>query len=55
VGDLASYITCSEYGLSETELLELLMPTDDPESLIETKNGHFSFATFKKIHREMGE
>ncbi|XP_016940916.3 protein qui-1 isoform X1 [Drosophila suzukii] len=53
VGDLASYITCSEYGLSETELLELLMPTDDPESLIETKNGHFSFATFKKIHREM--
>ncbi|XP_041675589.1 NACHT domain- and WD repeat-containing protein 1 isoform X2 [Drosophila eugracilis] len=53
VGDLASYITCSEYGLSETELLELLMPTDDPESLIETKNGQFSFATFKKIHREM--
>ncbi|XP_016958398.1 protein qui-1 isoform X2 [Drosophila biarmipes] len=53
VGDLASYVTCSEYGLSETELLELLMPTDDPESLIETKSGHFSFATFKKIHREM--
>ncbi|XP_016984916.1 uncharacterized protein LOC108048641 isoform X2 [Drosophila rhopaloa] len=53
VSGLAAYITCSEYGLSETELLELLMPTDDPESLIETKNGHFSFATFKKIHREM--
>ncbi|XP_020814996.1 uncharacterized protein LOC110189304 isoform X1 [Drosophila serrata] len=53
VGGLAAYITCSEYGLTETELLELLMPTDDPESLIETKSGHFSFATFKKIHREM--
>ncbi|XP_033234767.1 NACHT domain- and WD repeat-containing protein 1 isoform X1 [Drosophila pseudoobscura] len=53
VGSLAAYITCSEYGLSETELLELLMPTDDPESLIDTRSGHFSFATFKKIHREM--
>nr|XP_043066337.1 uncharacterized protein LOC108122468 isoform X3 [Drosophila bipectinata] len=53
VGSLAAYITCSEYGLTETELLELLMPTDDPETLIETKAGHFSFATFKKIHREM--
>ncbi|KAH8402086.1 hypothetical protein KR009_009573 [Drosophila setifemur] len=53
VASLAAYITCSEYGLTETELLELLMPTDDPESLIETKAGHFSFATFKKIHREM--
>ncbi|SPP75848.1 uncharacterized protein LOC117581052 isoform X1 [Drosophila guanche] len=53
VGGLAAYITCSEYGLSETELLELLMPTDDPESLIDTRSGHFSFATFKKIHREM--
>lgn len=55
VGSLAAYITCSEYGLTETELLELHMPTDDPETLIETKAGHFSFATFKKIHREMGK
>ncbi|XP_030380851.1 NACHT domain- and WD repeat-containing protein 1 [Scaptodrosophila lebanonensis] len=53
VGSLAAYITCAEYGLSETELLELLMPTDDPESLIETRNGHFSFSSFKKIHNEM--
>ncbi|EDW85717.1 uncharacterized protein Dwil_GK23222 [Drosophila willistoni] len=53
VGSLAAYITCSEYGLSETELLELLMPTEDPESFIDTKNGSFSFSSFKKIHREM--
>ncbi|KRF80475.1 uncharacterized protein Dvir_GJ22444, isoform E [Drosophila virilis] len=53
VASLAAYITCSEYGLTETELLELLMPTDDPESLIETQNGHFSFASFKKIHKQM--
>lgn len=55
VASLAAYITCSEYGLTETELLELLMPTDDPESLIDTHNGHFSFASFKKIHKQMGK
>ncbi|XP_017838402.1 NACHT domain- and WD repeat-containing protein 1 isoform X2 [Drosophila busckii] len=53
VASLAAYISCSEYGLTETELLELLMPIDDPESLIDTHNGHFSFASFKKIHRQM--
>ncbi|XP_034104152.1 protein qui-1 isoform X1 [Drosophila albomicans] len=53
VASLAAYITCSEYGLTETELLELLMPTDDPESMIDTHNGHFSFASFKKIHSQM--
>lgn len=55
VASLAAYITCSEYGLTETELLELLMPTDDPESQIDTHNGQFSFASFKKIHSQMGE
>ncbi|XP_030246906.1 NACHT domain- and WD repeat-containing protein 1 isoform X2 [Drosophila navojoa] len=55
VASLAAYITCSEYGLTETELLELLMPTDDPESLIDTHNGHFSFASFKKIHKQMDQ
>ncbi|XP_034478202.1 NACHT domain- and WD repeat-containing protein 1 [Drosophila innubila] len=53
VASLAAYITCSEYGLTETELLELLMPTDDPESQIDTQSGHFSFASFKKIHSQM--
>ncbi|EDW02743.1 uncharacterized protein LOC6560627 isoform X2 [Drosophila grimshawi] len=53
VASLAAYISCSEYGLTETELLELLMPTDDPESQIDTHNGHFSFASFKKIHKQM--
>ncbi|KAH8415930.1 hypothetical protein KR222_003913 [Zaprionus bogoriensis] len=53
VGSLAAYISCSEYGLTETELLELLMPTDDPESQIDTHNGQFSFASFKKIHSQM--
>lgn len=52
---LASYLTLSEYGLTEIELLELLMPIDDPAALLSTQNGHFSFSTFKKIHLEMGK
>ncbi|KAL9915704.1 protein qui-1 isoform 2-T16 [Glossina fuscipes fuscipes] len=50
---LACYITLSEYGLSETELLELLMPVDDPEAVLETENGNFCFSSLKKIHNEM--
>lgn len=52
---LASLITCSEYGLSETELLELLMPTDDPEKLIESINGNVNFSSFAQIRNEMGK
>lgn len=54
-GRLASLITCSEYGLSETELLELLMPTDDPEKLIESINGNVNFSSFAQIRNEMGK
>lgn len=52
---LASYITCTEYGLTETELLELLMPTDSPDIMIDTKDGNFNFATFRKIRNEMSK
>ncbi|XP_037948244.1 NACHT and WD repeat domain-containing protein 2-like isoform X2 [Teleopsis dalmanni] len=52
-GRLAAYITCAEYGLTETELLELLMPTDEPEAFVETEHGNFNFSTFKRIHNEM--
>lgn len=54
-GRLASLITCSEYGLSETELLELLMPTDDPDKLIESANGNFNFSSFAQVRNEMGK
>nr|XP_036226005.1 NACHT domain- and WD repeat-containing protein 1 isoform X1 [Bactrocera oleae]XP_036226006.1 NACHT domain- and WD repeat-containing protein 1 isoform X1 [Bactrocera oleae] len=50
---LAGYITCSEFGLSETELLELLMPTEDPEMFVDTERGNFNFSTFKQIHNDM--
>lgn len=54
-GRLAAYLTLSEYGLSETELLELLMPIDDPEASISTEKGNFCFSSLKKIHNEMGK
>ena len=54
-GRFAGLITCSEYGLTETELLELMMPTDNPEAVIETYQGNFNFSTFRKIRNEMSE
>ncbi|XP_020716255.1 NACHT domain- and WD repeat-containing protein 1 isoform X2 [Ceratitis capitata] len=53
VSRLAGYITCSEFGLSETELLELVMLTDDPEAFVDTEHGNFNFSTFKQIHNDM--
>ncbi|XP_052750430.1 protein qui-1 [Galleria mellonella] len=42
---LASYITCSEFGLTELELLELLMPTSNSEAVITLKDANFNFST----------
>ncbi|XP_055527282.1 protein qui-1 isoform X1 [Wyeomyia smithii] len=50
---LAIYITCSEYGLTETEFLELLMPTADSEALIDSREGGFNFSTFRTFRNEM--
>ncbi|XP_053677511.1 protein qui-1 [Anopheles nili] len=50
---LAVYITCSEYGLTETELLELLMPTQDADVAIDTREGDFNFSTFRTIRNQM--
>ncbi|XP_049297951.1 protein qui-1 isoform X1 [Anopheles funestus] len=50
---LAIYITCSEYGLTETELLELLMPTQDAELVIDSHEGDFNFSTFRTIRNQM--
>ncbi|XP_055622084.1 protein qui-1 isoform X3 [Toxorhynchites rutilus septentrionalis] len=50
---LAIYITCSEYGLTETEFLELLMPTQDSEAVIDTREGGFNFSTFRTVRNEM--
>lgn len=52
---LATYITCAEYGFSEFELLELLMPTYNSDAFIDTHEGDFNFSTFKSIRICMGK
>ncbi|KAJ6644572.1 Protein qui-1 [Pseudolycoriella hygida] len=52
VGRLATYITCSEYGLTETELLELLMPIQNSEALINTSDGYYNFSSFRCIRNK---
>ncbi|GBP59807.1 NACHT and WD repeat domain-containing protein 2 [Eumeta japonica] len=42
---LAGYITCSEFGLTELELLELLMPTSNSEAVISLEDANFNFST----------
>ncbi|KAJ2938260.1 hypothetical protein O0L34_g17601 [Tuta absoluta] len=42
---LAGYVTCSEFGLSELELLELLMPTSNSDAVIHLKDANFNFST----------
>lgn len=45
ISRLAGYVTCSEYGLTETELLELLMPVGNSEVVISIAEGNFNFST----------
>lgn len=52
---LATYLTCSEYGLTETELLELLMPIQNSEALIDSNQGDFNFSTFRCIRNRMSK
>lgn len=52
---LATYLTCTEYGLSETELLELLMPIHNSDALIDSSEGGFNFSTFRAIRNRMSE
>ncbi|XP_041976047.1 NACHT domain- and WD repeat-containing protein 1 [Aricia agestis] len=42
---LAGYITCSEFGLTELELLELLMPTSNSDAVITLHDANFTFST----------
>lgn len=54
-GRFATYLTCSEYGLTETELLELLMPIQNSEALIDSSQGDFNFSTFRCMRNRMSE
>lgn len=47
VSRLASYVSVSEFGLTETELLELLMPTTGEFGApLHLEDGNFNFSTF---------
>ncbi|XP_075232823.1 NACHT domain- and WD repeat-containing protein 1 isoform X2 [Lycorma delicatula] len=51
---VGSLLCASEFGLSETELLELLMPTSGAySSVLSLSDGHFNFSTFSTVHRKM--
>lgn len=54
-GRFSTYLTCSEYGLTETELLELLMPIQNSEALIDSSQGDFNFSTFRCLRNRMSE
>lgn len=54
-GRFATYLTCSEYGLTETELLELLMPIQNSEALIDSSQGDFNFSTFRCLRNRMSK
>lgn len=54
-GRLATYLTCTEYGLTETELLELLMPIQNSEAIIDSSQGDFNFSTFRHIRNRMSK
>ncbi|XP_065201622.1 protein qui-1 isoform X2 [Planococcus citri] len=48
----ASFVTISEFGLSETEMLELLMPTTGGiDCVLRLEDGLFNFATYSVVKR----
>lgn len=56
VSRLASYISVSEFGLTETELLELLMPTTgDFATPLNLEDGNFNFSTFCTAKKTISE
>lgn len=54
ISKLSTLITCSEYGLSETELLELLMPINSSEDVLLLEDGNFNFSTFSTVCQKIG-
>lgn len=48
----ASFVTISEFGLSETEMLELLMPTSGAiDCVLRLEDGYFNFSTYAVVKR----
>ncbi|XP_030746307.1 NACHT domain- and WD repeat-containing protein 1 [Sitophilus oryzae] len=53
ISRLASLITCSEYGLTEIEILEILMPTSDSEAIISIKDAKFNFSSLCSVKQKL--
>lgn len=53
---LGCMLTATEYGLCETEILELLMPTTEGTScVLNLSDGYFNFSTFCNTRRKMSK
>lgn len=55
IAKFATILNCTEYGLTETEFLELLMPIQDADATLETHCGEFNFSSFCTIRNDMSE
>lgn len=52
---LSSLISCSEYGLTEIELLEILMPTNNSEDIIRIEDANFNFSSLCAVRTKLGK
>lgn len=55
IARLATLITCSEYGLTETEILEILMPISESEAVISIEDANFNFSSLCSVKRKLGK
>lgn len=51
---IGAILACTEYGLSETEVLEMIMPTGDDGPLF-LQEGMFNFSTWYLVRRTFNE
>ncbi|EEB20232.1 conserved hypothetical protein [Pediculus humanus corporis] len=54
-GKLFNLISCTEFGLTETEILEILMPTNDITDFVKLENGHLNFSTLAAAKCVLGD
>ena len=54
-GKLFNLISCTEFGLTETEILEILMPTNDITDFVKLENGHLNFSTLAAAKCVLGK
>lgn len=54
VARLGALLSAAQYGLTETEYLELLMPTSSSTAVIRLEDGNFNFSSLCSVRRRMG-